>query len=98
MRRAAGSPASPVQALAFPELAITARSVPAAVCSLLTITLAACTRFVVNTPAAAQGLSDTISARSRFAEDALIPQRMPPALKPLGAHTPPGISLIDPPG
>ena len=97
MRRAARSPASPVQALAFPELAIIARSVPAAACSLLTMTLAACTRFVVNTPAAAHGLSDTISARSRLFEDALIPHRMPPALKPLGAHTPPEISFIEPP-
>jgi len=58
MRIAAAKPASPVQALAFPELAITAWIFLPAICFWLTSTLAAFTRFVVNMAAATQFFSE----------------------------------------
>src|SRR6059036_1808073 len=66
MRLASSSPRVPVQALAQPEFAITARISPAwrARISRSTSTGAACTRLVVNTPAAVHGRSAASNARS----------------------------------
>ena len=55
---AAAYPASPVHALAFPELAMIAWSSLPIICFWLTSTLAACTLFVVNMAVAAQHFSE----------------------------------------
>ena len=54
------------QALAFPLLAMTARALPLARCWRSTRMGAALTTFLVNTAAAAQSTSETISATSFF--------------------------------
>ena len=94
--RASARPCGPVQALAQPLLVTTARARPpdAARCSCETSTGAAWAMFVVNTAAAAAGVSLTSSARS-FLPLALMPQCSPAARNPAGAVTPPGIAVID---
>ncbi len=77
--RLAFSGPSGAQALAFPELMITAWARPSARWAFVTWMGAACTRFLVYTAAAVQGTSDQITAVSSFSEDALIPQRTAPA-------------------
>ena len=81
--QASSRPAVPVQALAQPELVTTACAVPVCTCARLTVTGAATTRLVVNTPAAAAGRSETSRARSalplRF-----MPQALMPAANPFG--------------
>ena len=54
------------QALAFPELATMAWASPFSRWSIVTYSGAAFTRFMVYTAAAAQGCSETMSARSFF--------------------------------
>ncbi|OGW91487.1 MAG: hypothetical protein A3D28_02370 [Omnitrophica bacterium RIFCSPHIGHO2_02_FULL_63_14] len=51
-------PLSPVMQFAFPEFTIIACARPSFSCCLLITTHEACTWFVVNTPAASQGLSE----------------------------------------
>ncbi len=65
MRSAFSSPWG-AQALAFPLLAMTARALPSARCLRSTWMGAALTAFFVNTAAAAQSTSETISATSFF--------------------------------
>ena len=65
MRSASSMPCSPVQALALPEQKTMARASVRGSRSRLTCTGAAQTRFCVNTPAAAAGVSETITATSR---------------------------------
>ncbi len=65
MRSASRSPCSPVQAFAFPLQITIARASCRGVRERLTCTGAAHTRFCVYTPAAAAGVSLTITATSR---------------------------------
>ena len=96
MDAASARPCGPVQALAFPLLAIMAWAF------LVRRTVrqrwmgAAASRFMVKTPAAVAGASETIRARSRLPRS-LIPQLTPLARKPKGAVTPPSIGLTPPP-
>jgi hypothetical protein len=85
-------PSVPVQAFAHPLLTTIAeiRPADACMCSRETRTGAACARFVVNTAAAVDGESDTITARSSL-PFALMPHATPAARNPAGAVTPPGI-------
>ena len=81
-------PSGPVQALAPPELRITARSRPVVSTCCVHSTGAALTLLRVNTPAAPwSGPSLNTSARSS-APDALMPAAIPVARKPAGAVTP----------
>jgi hypothetical protein len=70
-RLVASATLSPVRVaqLALPALTSTARARPPVAARLRRVkrTGAACTRFVVNTPAAAASTSETISARSGLA-------------------------------
>ena len=76
-------PLDPVQALALPELVTIACAAPDWICARLTVTGAATTRLVVNTPAAVAGRSEASRARSalplRF-----MPQAATPAENPFG--------------
>ena len=81
-------PFGPVQALAPPELRITARRLPSCRIERVHRTGAACTRLPVNTPAAAcSGPSLTTRARSGR-PDGLSPAVTPAARNPSGAVTP----------
>ena len=62
--RATTIPSRPVQALALPLLTTTARMSPLLKCSLLTLTQAAFTRFVVNVPALVVGRVEYTSPKS----------------------------------
>ena len=92
-------PCLPVHALAFPELTTIARAVCRAATFALSFTGAADTRFVVNVPATAAGVSETISARSGLAPlsdplpvpSVLMPQNTAAASKPRGAQMESGI-------
>ena len=81
--QALSRPAVPVQALAEPELVTIARARPPWIWARLTVTGAATTRLVVNTPAAVAGRSETSRVRSdlplRF-----MPQAATPAANPAG--------------
>ena len=95
MAPASLSPPSPVQALAFPLLRITARLPPALRCSAETRTGAALTLLVVNVAAEAAGDSEkTTATSSRVTLPFLIPHPAAPATKPRAAQTPPLIFLI----
>ena len=91
----ATSSPSLLQVFALPLLHITACATPFAMLRFVTSTGAPFTRFWVYTPAAAQGTSLTMSAKSFLSLFFLMPQCMPPALKPRGAHTPPLVSRIN---
>ena len=86
------APRAPVQALAEPELTMTARAAPGRPCSPATTSRdhtagAAMNRLVVKTPAAtSSGPSLTTRARSGLPEG-LSPALMPAARKPLAAVT-----------
>jgi hypothetical protein len=80
---ASAIPGSPVAALEFPELMMTARASVEGTRPFETMTGAPQTRFVVKTPAEAAGRSETNKARSGFPL-ALIPQVVPDAVKPTG--------------
>src|SRR5882724_3280780 len=94
-------PRAPVQALALPELTTMARAVDLFARGRLTLTGAAQTWLVVNSPATAAGVSETMSARSRLlplleplpVPRCLMSQNTPAARKPLGAVTEPGMDL-----
>ena len=84
---ASSAPRAPVQALAEPELRMTARAPPSATAARDHATGAATTRLVVKTPAAtSSGPSLTTRARSGLPE-ALRPARTPAARNPAGAVT-----------
>jgi hypothetical protein len=80
-----------VHAFAHPLFTTIARATPPerARCSRESRTGAAAARFVVNTAAAAAGVSETSSARSRPL--ALIPALTPAAVNPCGVVTPPAV-------
>ena len=80
--RASARPASPVAAFAQPAFTTTARARPERRCSRDTSTGAAQARFWVNTAAAEQVRSATISARS--SRSGLIPAATAAARKPAG--------------
>ena len=85
---ASRSPCSPVQAFAFPLLTTIARSAPRSRCRRVTTQGAAMTWFVVNTPAALQGRSATMSPTSRRSGTPVFtPALAAPARKPLGSPT-----------
>src|SRR5258708_4946534 len=94
-------PRAPVQALALPELTTMARAVDLFARGRLTLTGAAQTWLVVNSPATAAGVSETMSARSRLpplldplpVPRRLMSQKTPEARKPFGAVTEPGMDL-----
>ena len=91
-------PSSPVQALAFPELATIPlicleQGLSGETRSLVIRTGSAFTTFLVNIPAAQQSLSENTRAKSFFTEFFLIPAKTPEARKPAGAQTPPSIKL-----
>ena len=95
MVRASLRPFSPVQALAFPLLRITARFAPALRCSAEMRTGAALTLLVVKVAAEVAGDSEkTTATSSRVTLPFLIPQPEAPATKPRAAQTPPFIFLI----
>ena len=73
---------SALQVLALPELQITARALPSAICALVTVRGAPLTRFVVYTAAAEASASLNISDRSFFEVFLRIPQWTPEAEKP----------------
>jgi hypothetical protein len=87
--------------LAFPELTTIARANFLAAFRALTFTGAAQTWLVVNIPATAAGMSDTINARSSFrpfSEPFPVPMRLmsqntAATLNPRGAQMEPGICL-----
>jgi hypothetical protein len=80
------SPSSPVHAFAMPELATIARSVPDSRCFRVRTHGAAMTWFVVKTPAAVHGRSDTMSpTSSRSATPVFTPALAAPARNPPGA-------------
>ena len=85
IHRASSSPRVPVQALALPELTITARAVARGKRERETFTGAPHTRLVVKTPTAVDGLSAANSARSSFEDPGLMPQATPAARKPAGS-------------
>ena len=93
--RASAIPAAPVAALAFPLLRTTARTRPDRRRSRDSTTGAACTWFVVKTPAAGTGRSATTRARSG-APDSLMPQVVPANRKPFtrGATSGPVALLV----
>src|SRR5882757_10859739 len=99
--RASAMPCLPVQALALPELMTTSCAVLFFTRSTQTFTGAAQTWLVVNMPATVAGVSETMSARSRFGpllEPLPVPRRLmlqntPLARKPLGATMEPGMDL-----
>ena len=72
--RASASPWSPVQALATPELIATTRIESLGVRSRSIFTGAAHTRFLVYTPAATAGRSETTSDKSSFASLRFTPE------------------------
>ena len=84
----AASPASPVAALAFPEVSSTALTTEPVVArwARLVWTGAAGALFCVNTAAATDGRAETTSAASGTPE-ALMPTDAPVAEKPAGAVT-----------
>ncbi len=84
IQRASSSPRVPVQALALPELMITARAVPRGSRVREILTGAPHTRFVVKTPTAVAGPSATKTARSSFEGSLLMPQCTPAARNPAG--------------
>src|SRR5438105_15254127 len=96
---ASQSPWRPVHALAFPEFTTIARASSLRACCRLIFTGAAQTWLVVNTPATAAGVSETIKARSRFCPFSeplpvptfLMSQKTAAHLKPRGAQIEPGI-------
>src|SRR6266404_6663786 len=96
---ASRSPWRPVQALAFPEFTTIARASSLRACCRLIFTGAAQTWFVVNIPATAAGVSETIKARSRFCPFSeplpvpsfLMSQKTAAHLKPRGAQIEPEI-------
>ena len=63
--QASAMPGLPVQALAEPELVTIAWATPSWIWARLTVTGAATTRLVVNTPAALAGRSDSEQAPGR---------------------------------
>ena len=81
------SPCSPVQALAQPALATTARRAPPDTAAFETSTQAARTALVVKTPAAVASTSLTISATSRLPLF-LMPALTPAVLNPWGKAAP----------
>jgi hypothetical protein len=81
---ASARPRSPVQAFELPELMTTPRAVARGTLDRETLTGAPCTRFVVNTPAAEAGTSETNSDRSNTWGSFLIPQCRPAARNPWG--------------
>jgi len=93
LSRASAKPCLPVQALALPEFTTTTCAVPFFTRSTQIFTGAAQTWFVVNIPATVAGVSETMSARSRFGplfEPLPVPRRLmsqktPLARKPFGA-------------
>ena len=89
VRRAVARPGSPVAALAFPELRMTARARPSATCSRETMTGAAQKRLVVKVPAATQVWSATTRAMSRRLGSRRKPACRPAAETPAAAQTPP---------
>src|SRR5262245_17857663 len=84
--RASAIPCSPVHAFATPELIATTRIDSLGVRSRLTVTGAAHTRFLVYTPAATAGRSDTTSVKSSL-RLRFTPQQTPAARKPCGSRT-----------
>jgi len=93
MARASAIPCSPVQALAQPLLSATARARPAAIRSRSRRTGAAATWFVVNTAAAAAGVSATTSAKS-LRSLYLMAAATPAARYPRAAVTPPATCVL----
>src|SRR5258707_264355 len=94
IRLALRIPVAPVQAFAFPLFTTTARISAERMLFAQNRTGAALIRLVVNVAAAMAGLSGTIRARSGpgfFSP--LIPHRTAEARNPLGAVTPPLISV-----
>jgi hypothetical protein len=91
--RASLSPWLPVHALALPEFTTIPRALPRRTWRLVTCIGAACTRLVVNTPAAATGRSAVTSATSGL-RLRLIPAWIPDAANPAAAVTPPGTHFI----
>jgi len=86
MARASASPCVPVTALAHPLLTTSPRAtpLPRASTSCETTTGAATNALRVKVPAAEQGRSEMMTARSSFARSFLTPQWRPVARKPCG--------------
>ena len=86
IERASAYPCFPVHAFAFPALTTIARALLRRIWRRVSCTGAAWTRFVVKTPAAVAGRSETIIPRSGFPLG-FKPHATPDALKPSGSFT-----------